>query len=120
STESAQVADEALALARQHADPVLVIRALVSHGLAYAYEIEVGRADFAEAIALARELDDRWLLSQILRWQSVGAMSVGDHGAIQAAASEGCEVAEAIGDESNARLCRATLATAHIERGEVR
>ena len=74
STESAQVADEALALARQPADPILVIRALVSHGLAYAYEIEVGRADFAEAIALARELDDRWLLSQILRWHSVAAM----------------------------------------------
>ncbi len=120
SAESAQVADEALALARETVDPTLMIRALVSHGLAYAHEIEVARADFAEAIALARELDDRWLLSQILRWQSVAAMSVGDHGAIHAAASEGCELAEAIGDESNARLCRVTLATAHIDRGEVR
>jgi DNA-binding CsgD family transcriptional regulator len=47
-------------------------------------------------------------------------MAVGDHGAIHAAASEGCELAEAIGDESNARLCRVALATAHIDRGEVR
>jgi DNA-binding CsgD family transcriptional regulator len=119
STESGQIADEALALARQTADPALVIRALVARGHAYAYETEGARADFAEAIALARELDDRWLLSQILRWQSVAAMSVGDHGAIHAAASEGCELAEALGDASNARLCRVALATAHIDRGEV-
>ena len=119
STESAQVADEALALARETADPALVIRALVAHGHAYAYEVEVAGADFAEAIALARDLDDRWLLSQILRWRSVAGMAVGDHGAIHAAASEGCELAEAIGDESNARLCRVALATAHIDRGEV-
>ena len=120
SSESTQVADEALALARETADPALVIRALVTHGHAYAYEVEVARADFAEAIALARELDDPWLLSQILGWRSVAGMAVGDHGAIHAAASEGCELAEAIGDESNARLCRVALATAHIDRGEVR
>ncbi len=120
STESTQIADEALALARETTDPALVMRALVTHGTAYAYEVETARTDFAEASALARELGDRWMLSQILCWRSVAAMSVGDHGAIHAAASEGCELAEALGDESNARLCRVAIGTAHLDRGEVR
>ena len=120
STESAPMADEALARSREIADPVLLMRALVTHGTAYAYDVEVARADFIEASALARELDDRWRLSQILGWRSLAGMFVGDLGAMHAAASEGHPLAEAIGDESNARLCRLALATAQTDRGEVR
>jgi DNA-binding CsgD family transcriptional regulator len=46
-------------------------------------------------------------------------MGVGDHVAINATAREGCEVADAIGDSFNARICRLALATAHTYRGEV-
>jgi DNA-binding CsgD family transcriptional regulator/tetratricopeptide (TPR) repeat protein len=120
STDSAPIADEVLARARGGADPSLLMRALVAHGTAYAYDAAVAGADFTEAAGLARELDDRWRLSQILRWQVTAGMAVGDHRAIDAAGGEGCDLATAIGDESTARLCRLALATAHTYRGAMK
>jgi DNA-binding CsgD family transcriptional regulator len=117
--EGATVADEALGLARTIGDPALVMRALIAHGRIYAHDFEVAGADFREAGRLARELDDRWRLSQILGWQAVAAMTVGDHVAINATAREGCDLADAIGDDFNGRMCRLALAAAHIQRGEV-
>jgi predicted ATPase/class 3 adenylate cyclase/DNA-binding CsgD family transcriptional regulator len=121
STEGAPIVDEALVLARDIGDPALVMRALIAHGNVYAYDVEVARADFLEAGRLARELDDRWRLSQILGWQAFAGMSGGgDHVAINAAAREGCDLADAIGDDFNARLCRLALGNAHIYRGDMR
>jgi predicted ATPase/class 3 adenylate cyclase/DNA-binding CsgD family transcriptional regulator len=119
STEGASVAAEALGLAREIGDPALVMRALIAHGNVYAYDSKVAGADFLEAGRLARELDDRWRLSQTLGWQAVAAMSAGDHVAISAAAREGCDLADAIGDDSNGRYCRLALASAPTYRGEV-
>jgi predicted ATPase/class 3 adenylate cyclase/DNA-binding CsgD family transcriptional regulator len=116
--EGPQIVDEALALAREIGDPALVIRALFAHGTVYAYDIEVARADFLEAGRLARELDDRWRLSQILAGQALAGVSVGDVVTIDAAAREGCELADAIGDDFNARLCRLALAQALLYRGD--
>ena len=42
------------------------------------YNVEVARAYFAEAIGLARAVDDRWRLSQILALQAMGAQTAGD------------------------------------------
>lgn len=117
--EGAAVADEALGLAREIGDPTLVVRALIAHGRVYAHDSGVAGTDFLEAGRLARELDDRWRLSQVLGWQAVAAMGVGDHVAINATAREGCEVADAIGDGFNGRICRLALANAYTLRGEV-
>ncbi|MFI5509816.1 LuxR family transcriptional regulator [Mycobacterium sp. NPDC051804] len=118
-TDGAAVAEEALRLAREIGDPSLVTRALIAHGRVFAHDPEVAGADFLEAGRLARELKDRWRLSQILGWQSIAAMGVGDHVAINATAREGSEVADAIGDGFNGRMCRLALANAHTFRGEV-
>ena len=118
-TEGAPAADDALRLARENGDPALVMRALVAHGRVYAHAFEVAAADFHEAGTLARELDDRWRLSHILGWQAIASMTVGDHAAIAATAHEGCALADAIGDESNARLNRLAMAAAPTYRGEV-
>jgi predicted ATPase/class 3 adenylate cyclase/DNA-binding CsgD family transcriptional regulator/tetratricopeptide (TPR) repeat protein len=117
--ESAVVADEAVRLAREIEDSALIMRALIAHGRAYAHDFEVAGADFQEAGSLARQLDDRWRLCQVLGWQAVAAMGVADHVAMTAAAREGCNVADAIGDDLNGRMCRLALATAHTQRGEV-
>jgi predicted ATPase/class 3 adenylate cyclase/DNA-binding CsgD family transcriptional regulator len=119
STEGGALAAEALGLAREIGDPALVMRALIAHGNVNAHDSEVAGADFREAGGLARDLDDRWRLCQILGSQSVAAMSVGDHVAIDAAAREGRELADAIGDDFNGRMCRLALATAPTYRGEV-
>jgi DNA-binding CsgD family transcriptional regulator len=118
--EGVRIVDQALTLAREIGDPALMIRALVAHGISYAHDGHVAGADFLEAGRLARELDDRWRLSQILGWQATAGMSVGDHVAINAAAREGCDLADAIGDDSNARLCRLALGSAAIYRAEMR
>jgi predicted ATPase/class 3 adenylate cyclase/DNA-binding CsgD family transcriptional regulator len=119
STDALAIVDEALVLAREIGDPALVIRALIAHGTGYAYDVEVAGAHFLEAGKLARELDDRWRLSQILGWQALAGMSVGDHVAINAAAREGCDLADAIGDDFNARQYRLALGAAHIFRGDM-
>ncbi|MGA8545009.1 MAG: adenylate/guanylate cyclase domain-containing protein, partial [Mycobacterium sp.] len=60
-------AQQALAIAREVADPALLARALTACGcIASFYDAEAARAYLAEAIGLARALGDRWRLSQIL------------------------------------------------------
>jgi len=117
--DGAAVAEEALGLAREIGDPALVMRALSAHGRVFAHDSEVAGNDFLEAGRLARELNDRWRLSQVLGWQAVAAMGVGDHVVINATAREGSDVADAIGDGFNGRMCRLALANAHTFRGEV-
>ena len=55
---------------------------------------------------MARELGDRWRLSQILAWHSYTACLAGDPVATAAAGEEGEAHAEASGDRFIARMCR--------------
>ena len=68
-------AEQALAIARDVDDPALLARTLTACGFiaGAGYNAEVARACFAEAIGLARAVDDRWRLSQILAVQAQGA-----------------------------------------------
>ena len=72
-------AQQALAIAREVDDPALLARTLTACGFIadQGYNVEVARASFAEAIGLARALDDRWRLSQILALQATGAHTSG-------------------------------------------
>ncbi len=79
----------------------------------------MARPYFAEAISLARELDDRWKLSRLLGWQAVGAAVVaGFPIAARAAAQEGRDLADAIGDGWTSRQCRFCLGTAQLYQGD--
>jgi predicted ATPase/DNA-binding CsgD family transcriptional regulator len=114
-----QIADDALAIARETGLSDLIIRALIAHGVAHAHDAEMADADFREAARRAEELGDRWRLSQVLGWQVMAGMMVGDHVAIEAVARRGSEIADAIGDGYNARLCRLAFCNAHTFRGEI-
>jgi predicted ATPase/class 3 adenylate cyclase/DNA-binding CsgD family transcriptional regulator len=111
-------AQQALAIAREVDDPALLVRALTARGSIAALSAEVAGPYFAEAIGLARALDDRWRLSQILAWQALAALTAGDPIAGRAAAEEGRDLAEAIGDRSNSRVCRWCLGTAQTWQGD--
>ena len=63
-------AEEALAIARDLDDPVLLARALTSCIAAAAFDVEKALPYIAEGLDVARELGDRWRLSQILAWHS--------------------------------------------------
>ena len=105
---SMEQAEQALAIAREVDEPALLARTLTACGFiaGLSYHVEVARGCFAEAIGLARAVDDRWRLSQILALQAVGASIAGDPIGVRAAGEEGRDLADAIGDGFNSRICR--------------
>jgi predicted ATPase/class 3 adenylate cyclase/DNA-binding CsgD family transcriptional regulator len=117
--DSLDQAQQALAIAREVDDPALLLRALTACGPIAAFSAEFAREYFAEAIGLARALGDPWRLSQILGWQAIGAVVVGDPIAGRAAAEEGRDLAEAIGDRFMSRSCRWCLGIAQIMQGDL-
>ncbi len=117
--DSLDWAQHALALAREIEDPAVLARALATCGFAAAYNAELAGAYFAEAIELARELDDKWRLSQILTWQASAGIAAGDPIAARAAAQEGLDRADAIGDGSDSRHCRICLGLAQAIQGDL-
>ena len=112
-------AQQALALAREVDDPAVLARALTACGFTAAYNAELAGPYFAEAIELARELDDQWRLSQILTWQASAAIAAGDPIAARAAAEEGRDLADALGDGFNSRHCRMCLGLAQLSQGDL-
>ena len=119
-TDSMDQAEQALAIARELDDPALLARALTACGfIAGSFNPEVARPYFAEAIGLARALGDRWRLSQILGWQALGGAIAGDPIAARAAAEEGRDLADAIGDRFTSRFCRWCLGLAQMMQGDL-
>ncbi|SDC98063.1 helix-turn-helix transcriptional regulator [Rhodococcus tukisamuensis] len=114
-------ARSALAIARDLGDPALLARALAacSYVASYGYDAERAQRYFTEAIDLARSLDDRWRLSQVLTRKAVSAMFVGDPISARAAAEEGRDLAEAIGDHPASQECRLCLGWARLIQGDV-
>ena len=118
---STDQAEQALAIAREVDDPALLARTLTACGFVAGagYNAEVAQACFTEAIGLARAVDDRWRLSQILALQAQDAEIAGDPLGIRAAGEEGRDLADAIGDRFNSRVCRFYLGTSQMARGDL-
>ena len=114
-------AQRAMEIAHELDDPALLARTLSAYAyIAGArYDAETSATYFARAIELARTLDDRWMLSQILGWQANTGLVIGDPVGALAAAEESREIADAIGDLSNSRLCRQAITWAHLLQGNV-
>jgi predicted ATPase/class 3 adenylate cyclase/DNA-binding CsgD family transcriptional regulator len=114
-------AERALAIARELGDPALLARTLTACGFiaGASYNGETAQTYHSEAMVYARRLDDRWSLSQILAWQANTWVNMGDPSAARAAGAEGREIADAIGDRPNSRMCRFCLAWAHVFEGDL-
>ncbi|KMO72023.1 putative HTH-type transcriptional regulator [Mycolicibacterium chlorophenolicum] len=118
-TDRAERAWEALTIARDIDDPALVLRALTACGGIAVYDPEAGRPYLAEAIDLARSIGDTWGLSQILGLQAFAAVMAGDLPVALAAAEEGRDLADAIGNRFDSRACRWALGTARGMAGDL-
>ncbi len=118
-TDSMDEAEQALSIARDLDDPVLLTRALTGCATIASYHPEVARPYFAEAVDLAREAGDRWRLSQILGAQAYSAIITGDPVEARTAAEEGRDFADTIGDRFHSRECRLWLCWAHLWSGEL-
>ncbi len=114
-------AKRALAIARELDDPALLARTLTACGFiaGASYNAEAARTYYSEAMVLARELDDRWSLSQILAWQANTGLNVGDPIGARAAGEEGRDLADTTGDRHNSRMCRLILIWAQLIEGDV-
>jgi predicted ATPase/DNA-binding CsgD family transcriptional regulator len=113
--DSPDRAQQALAIAREVDDRTLLARVLTACGyIASYFDPEAAPAYLAEAIGLARDLGDPWRLTQILVAQVVAALAARDPIAARAAAEEGRDLADAIGDRFDARRCRWCLGVAQM------
>ena len=112
-------AKQALALARKVGDQALLARALAVCAYTSGFMTDTGRPYFTEAIDLVRALGDEWTLGQILTWQGLGAFIAGDPILARDAVEEGREVADAIGNPFDSRMCRFYLGWVHMWRGEL-
>ncbi len=112
-------AERALAIARELENPALLVRALMARGSVSAHDIAVARTYLDEAADLARELGDSWWLVQILNWQAIGALQVGDMIATCAASGEALELAGSVGNRFVSRASRLWLANAQTYRGDL-
>jgi predicted ATPase/class 3 adenylate cyclase/DNA-binding CsgD family transcriptional regulator len=118
--ESVVQAQHSLAIARELDDPALLARALSACGRVAGWDAEVAGPYLSEAADLARAIGDRWRLSQILYSQAfAAAMGAGDVDTSIAAAMEGCELADEIGDRGYSRGCRWCLGGAHWVLGDI-
>ena len=112
-------AERALGIARKLDDPSLLVRALFACGSASVYDAEISERYLAEASDLARDLGDRWRLSQILGAQAQVAFVAGDPAAVSAIGGEGRDLADAIGDRFGSRQCRWRLAGVPLMEGDL-
>ena len=112
-------AQEAVAIARELDDQALLARALTACVSIAAYNAEVAAPYFAEAIELARSLDDRWRLSQILGWQTYAAAVTGDLNGAYTIGQQGRELADSLGDQFNSRYCRNWQGMARYMQGDL-
>ncbi|ORW32016.1 transcriptional regulator [Mycobacterium paraense] len=117
--DNLEQAQQAVAIAREIDDPALLARALTACGAIASYSAAAARPYLAEAIGIARSLDDQWRLTQILTWQANGAFYAGDPIAAEETSQEGWEIADAIGDRFHARSCRWTLGLAQMMKGDL-
>ncbi len=111
--------DQALAIARELGDPVLLARALVARGIVVGFDEDVARPYFTEASDLARAVGDEWRLTQMLAWRGYVATVAGDPIAARAASEEGRRIADAIGDRFSSRVCRGWRSWAYLGTGEL-
>jgi predicted ATPase/DNA-binding CsgD family transcriptional regulator/class 3 adenylate cyclase len=112
-------AEEAVALAREFGDPVLLGRALVGAGFSAGLLAEAGRPYFTEASALARQAGDEWTLAQILGRQGMAALISGDLAAGRAASEEGLALAERSRHDLAVRMCKTWLGAALLLQGDL-
>lgn len=112
-------AQEALSVARRLDDPALIARALMACGMLAIYDPELAQHYFAEAIDLVQAAGDRWSLCQIYSYQATVAVLAGEPVAACAAAEQGRDLADALGDRFFSRNNRAWLSSALLRRGDL-
>ncbi len=113
-------AQRALAIAREIADPILIMRALTACSGTAAFDALSAQPYADEAVELARSIGDARLLSQAVVWRGQVSYYLGDPVAAQRLGTEGLTLAEVIGDRYVARSCRWNLGWSRMLQADLR
>ena len=115
-----ELAEQALSMARDTGDPIVVARALSSRARGIGRDAVAAAPFIAEAVGLAREASHGWILSQVLaRQATLAIMSRGDPVSARTSAEEGLEIADLIGNGYDSRQCRWCLGMADWFQGNL-
>jgi predicted ATPase/class 3 adenylate cyclase/DNA-binding CsgD family transcriptional regulator len=117
--DSMELAEQALAIARDIGDQKLTVRALTACAGMAVYRTDILQQYLDEGIELARESGEGWWLCQLLHWRAFSGNATGDLGAPLMAAEEGCALAETVGDRFHGRAFRVWLALAQTCLGDL-
>ncbi|WP_414738748.1 helix-turn-helix transcriptional regulator [Mycobacterium haemophilum] len=117
--DTGEQVQQALEIAREVDDPLLLTRVLTACGAVHGYDLEAAQPYFGEALGIARDIGDKRRLVQILGWQAYGAFVAGDPTAIRDAAEEGRDLAESINDRVGLSQFRWLLALAQMISGDL-
>lgn len=113
-------AEEALTLAREVGDPVLLSRVLAACLWTAGRDAPMTQRYLPEALAVARAVGEPRRLADVLVRQAYAAFMVdGDPALTRISAEEGLALAGAIGDSGTSRICRWSLATAEWMEGDL-
>ena len=118
-SDSAAAVQKALALAHDASDSAVMVRVIVARGCSSGYSLEAAQPYFSEAMELARAIDDKWTVSEILYWQLVAACRAGQPTAVRTAAAEAQDFAESIGNLFVCRQCRIFRSMAKLWEGDL-
>ena len=118
--DRAELAEHAVTMARESGDPVAVAHALSARARGIGRDAAAAAPFIAEAIRLARDAGNGWILSQVLgRQANLAIMSTGDPVLARTAAEEGLEIADMIGNGYDSRQCRWCLGMADWFQGNL-
>jgi len=111
-------AQEALAVARDINDSVLLRKALIACGMIALYQPGTAGPYLSEAVELASAAHDQWSLCEIYSAQGVAAVMAGQPGLAIPANEQTRQQADAIGDQFFSQNCRAWLCIAVTLHGD--
>ncbi len=106
---SLERAEEALAAAREIGDKSLIALCLASCGAVAYFSPDVARPYLMEAVSLARASGDRVILCDVCSYLAFAGHAAGEPAASQAAAEEGRDIADMLGDGFRSRQSRTWL-----------
>ncbi|MDT5019077.1 MAG: hypothetical protein QOD39_5237 [Mycobacterium sp.] len=115
---SLQRAEQALAAARKLDDKSLIALCLGACGAVAYFSPDVARPYLIEAVDVARASGDRVILCDVCSYLAFAGHAAGEPVASRAAAEEGRDIADALGDGFRSRHCRTWLATALATLGD--
>ncbi|MEZ5130360.1 MAG: LuxR C-terminal-related transcriptional regulator [Mycobacterium sp.] len=110
-------AQEALAVARETGDQRLTARTLMACGMLAFHRAELAGPYLAEAIDIARAVENLPVLCEALGYQTFAAMAAGQPLVSSAAGEEGAALADTIGDRQMSRYCRLFLSSTRTIEG---